>query len=90
METAGALNTWPQPRPAAAFTVASRWLHRISCALFGHAVDNHRFQAEAPEKTCGCGQAILHEDGSETRTRHTLSCFFRQRNQIIDIYFLIR
>lgn len=82
METADALNTWPQPRLAAAFTVASRWLHQISCALFGHAVDNHRFQAEAPEKTCSCGQAILPEDGTSTRTRHTLSCFFRHHTYL--------
>ena len=55
---------------------SQRWLHRVGCALFGHAVDNRRFEAEAPAKTCGCGEAILHEDGSETRVRHTLSCFF--------------
>jgi hypothetical protein len=45
------------------------------CAVVGHAVDNHRFAAEGPVKTCGCGQVILRDDGSETRTRHTLSCF---------------
>ena len=70
MEHAHALGTWPVARGE------SRWLHRASCALFGHAVDNRRFAASAPAKACGCGERILDEDGAETRTRHTLSCFF--------------
>lgn len=82
METPVALSTWSQRRSGTAFPVGLRWLHRVSCSLFGHAVDNHRFQAEAPEKTCGCGQAILSEDGSSTRTRHTLSCFFRHHTYL--------
>lgn len=76
MATSGALDAWPAP------VAGTRLLRRLSCALFGHEVDNHRFEAEAPAKSCGCGRAILHEDGSETRTRHTLSCFFRHHTYV--------
>ena len=78
MSTAHVLGTWPL-----ALGARGRWLHRASCALFGHAVDNRRFQAEAPAKTCGCGEAILHEDARETRVRHTLSCFFGQHSYVL-------
>ena len=71
VSTAHVLGTWPLSPGA-----RGRWLHRAGCALFGHAVDNRRFEAAAPAKNCGCGEEILHEDGSETRVRHTLSCFF--------------
>src|SRR5262245_57306925 len=53
------------------------WLDRISCALWGHHVDNHRFRASSTHhgRTCRCGAAYLPHDGSATRVRHTLSCF---------------
>jgi hypothetical protein len=82
MDTACALNAQPRPRPSATLHFAAQRLHGVACAFFGHAVDNHRFEAEAPRKACGCGQAILSEDGSETRTRHTLSCFFRHHTYV--------
>jgi hypothetical protein len=69
METSGTFDVWPAAIPGA------RLLRRFSCALFGHEVDNRRFAAEGPVKSCGCGRVILRDDGSETRTRHTLSCF---------------
>jgi hypothetical protein len=69
METSGTLTAWPAPIPG------TRLLRRLACALVGHEVDNRRFADEGPVKTCGCGRAILRDDGSETRTRHTLSCF---------------
>jgi hypothetical protein len=48
----------------------------LSCALFGHRVDNREFsRARGPARSCGCGREYLKEDG-ETRVRHTLSCFF--------------
>lgn len=76
MATSGALRAWPVSLPV------PRLFRRFSCALFGHEVDNHRFEAEAPAKSCGCGRAILHEDGSETRTRHTLSCFLGHHSYV--------
>jgi hypothetical protein len=50
---------------------------RVSCALWGHRVDNHLFAAAAgPSRACGCGVAYLPEDGHGlTRVRHTISCF---------------
>lgn len=45
-----------------------------SCALWGHHVDNHVFEREA--RRCRCGADYLARDGSITRVRHTLSCFF--------------
>lgn len=46
------------------------------CALWGHHVDNHRFRSAPGDRRCGCGQDYLARDGSLTRVRHTLSCFF--------------
>jgi hypothetical protein len=53
----------------------------VSCALFGHSVDNRDFarQGSAPRQ-CPCGEPYLGEDGSETRVRHTLSCFLGQHH----------
>ena len=51
-------------------------LTRLSCALWGHHVDNHVFKAAANrDRRCRCGTAYLAEDRSITRVRHTLSCF---------------
>jgi len=69
MPTSSALDAWPAPM------TGTRLLRRLACAVVGHAVDNQRFAAEGTVKTCGCGSVILRDDGSETRTRHTLSCF---------------
>lgn len=46
----------------------------LSCALWGHHVDNHRLAAEEAHR-CRCGAQYLTRDGSLTRVRHTLSCF---------------
>jgi DNA-directed RNA polymerase subunit RPC12/RpoP len=55
----------------------ANWLTKVSCALWGHHVDNHDFLATAKpfDRTCRCGAAYLPRDGSSTRVRHTLSCF---------------
>jgi hypothetical protein len=51
-------------------------LAKLSCALWGHHVDNNVFkQAVERERRCRCGAEYLGEDGSTTRVRHTLSCF---------------
>jgi DNA-directed RNA polymerase subunit RPC12/RpoP len=48
----------------------------VSCALWGHHVDNHVFErAASAGRQCRCGASYLHEDGSLTHVRHTLSCF---------------
>ena len=50
-------------------------LRKLSCALWGHHVDNHRFKASANRhRQCRCGSQYLAEDRSITRVRHTLSC----------------
>ena len=52
------------------------WLARATCALVGHAVDNHVFRrASTLDRHCACGASYLKEDGTHTRVRHTLSCF---------------
>lgn len=50
-------------------------LSRLSCALWGHHVDNHRLAAGLDERSCRCGQPYLSRTGSITRVRHTLACF---------------
>ena len=51
-------------------------LQKLSCALWGHHVDNHVFKHAAHrDRRCRCGSAYLAEDRSVTRVRHTLSCF---------------
>ena len=52
------------------------FLTRLSCAVWGHHVDNHVFkQAAGAERRCRCGDHYLAEDRSLTHVRHTLSCF---------------
>ena len=52
------------------------WRTRLSCALWGHHVDNHRFLRDSGRvRRCQCGSDYLPEDQSHTRVRHTLSCF---------------
>ena len=51
-------------------------LRKLSCALWGHHVDNHVFKAAGRDhRRCRCGADYLAEDRSLTRVRHTLSCF---------------
>ena len=51
-------------------------LQKLSCALWGHHVDNHVFkQSDTDHRRCRCGADYLGEDLSVTRVRHTLSCF---------------
>jgi hypothetical protein len=58
-------------------------MNGTSCVLFGHQVDNRRFaKEEGRPRRCPCGTPILHEDGSETRVRHTLSCFLRHHTYV--------
>jgi hypothetical protein len=59
-------------------TIASAHLTRLSCALWGHVVNNEVFkQASGNRRQCRCGSAYLPEDGTLTHVRHTLSCFLR-------------
>lgn len=58
-------------------------LPRVSCALWGHVVDNRVFRvALAGERRCRCGTPYLGEDGTLTRVRHTLSCFLRHHTYV--------
>ena len=51
-------------------------LTKLSCAVWGHHVDNHAFkQSSSAHRRCRCGADYLGEDLSVTRVRHTLSCF---------------
>ena len=47
----------------------------LSCAIFGHHVDNHVLAHGAATRQCRCGDPYLGTDGSVTRVRHTLACF---------------
>jgi hypothetical protein len=47
----------------------------LSCAIWGHHVDNHTLAAGPAARACRCGQAYLDQAGRITRVRHTLSCF---------------
>ena len=54
----------------------TNWRTRLSCAIWGHHVDNHLFRGRRGlDRRCRCGDAYLQTDGSHTRVRHTLSCF---------------
>jgi predicted RNA-binding Zn-ribbon protein involved in translation (DUF1610 family) len=58
-------------------------LQAVTCALFGHRVDNREFaRAAGPERRCGCGEEYLPQDGAHTRVRHTLSCFLREHTYV--------
>jgi hypothetical protein len=47
----------------------------LSCALWGHHVDNHSLVEDSGAHRCRCGADYLARNGSLTRVRHTLSCF---------------
>ena len=56
---------------------------QLSCALWGHVVDNGVFaDARDRSRRCRCGQHYLAEDGSRTHVRHTLSCFLRHHTYV--------
>lgn len=55
----------------------------ISCALWGHVVDNQAFSdARGRTRRCRCGAEYLGDDGSKTHVRHTLSCFLRHHTYV--------
>jgi transposase-like protein len=56
---------------------ASQVAHAVSCAFFGHRVDNREFAAAGGPFRCRCGDSYLGQGAAETRVRHTLSCFLK-------------
>jgi hypothetical protein len=70
-------------RAAARVPDSASWLTRLSCAMWGHHVDNHEFRhGRGVARACRCGEPYLRTDGSHTRVRHTLSCFFGHHTYI--------
>jgi DNA-directed RNA polymerase subunit RPC12/RpoP len=58
------------------------WL-RLSCAIWGHVVNNGVFkQTPGRARHCRCGAEYLPEDGTTTHVRHTLSCFLRHHTYV--------
>ena len=57
------------------------WI-RLSCALWGHVVDNAVFRRDKGPRRCRCGADYLAEDGAATHVRHTLSCFLRHHTYV--------
>ena len=58
-------------------------LLRLSCALWGHIVDNEQLmRVTGRTRRCRCGAAYLGDDGSRTHVRHTLSCFLRHHTYV--------
>jgi DNA-directed RNA polymerase subunit RPC12/RpoP len=56
---------------------------RLSCAIWGHSVDNQSFRRAAGHvRRCRCGTEYLAEDGAPTHVRHTLSCFLRHHTYV--------
>ena len=56
---------------------------RLSCALWGHVVDNQLFRSSAErDRHCRCGAPYLEENGTLTHVRHTLSCFLRHHTYV--------
>jgi DNA-directed RNA polymerase subunit RPC12/RpoP len=56
---------------------------RLSCALWGHVVDNEVFSRRiGRDRRCRCGARYLADDGSRTHVRHTLSCFLRHHTYV--------
>lgn len=65
-----------------AHTSVPVWL-RLSCALWGHVVNNEVFSHTEGARRCRCGSAYLPEDGAATHVRHTLSCFLRHHTYVL-------
>jgi hypothetical protein len=62
---------------------AARLWQAFVCLLFGHRVDNRDFAREnGAVRRCRCGTPYLGEDRSETRIRHTVSCFLRHHSYV--------
>ena len=61
--------------PAEIVEAARLMWQRVSCAIWGHCVDNRLLALGPPGRTCRCGTPYLTRDGAVTRVRHTLSCF---------------
>ena len=57
------------------------WM-RLSCAVWGHVVDNEVFRRASRARQCRCGKHYLPEDGAATHVRHTLSCFLRHHTYV--------
>jgi hypothetical protein len=58
------------------------WL-RLSCATWGHVVNNEAFRIKAGRvRRCRCGAEYLSENGATTHVRHTLSCFLRHHTYV--------
>ena len=63
-------------------SVPPLWV-RLSCALWGHVVDNELFRREAGTiRRCRCGVAYLSSE-APTHVRHTLSCFLRHHTYVL-------
>jgi hypothetical protein len=68
---------------AAPTATPSSWLTRLSCAVWGHHVDNHVFGSRrGASRHCRCGARYLRTDGTLTRVRHTLSCFLGKHEYV--------
>lgn len=58
--------------------------HRLSCALWGHVVDNQSVaRVKSGQRRCRCGAVYLQTDGRTTHIRHTLSCFLRHHTYVV-------
>lgn len=69
--------------PARPARLMSQRLAQLSCALWGHVVDNEVFsRSRGRIRRCRCGAEYLREDGSRTHVRHTLSCFLRHHTYV--------
>jgi predicted RNA-binding Zn-ribbon protein involved in translation (DUF1610 family) len=62
-------------------SVSPLWM-RLSCALWGHVVDNEVFRLGSASRRCRCGVGYLEANGSVTHVRHTLSCFLRHHTYV--------
>lgn len=51
-----------------------RMTSRLTCLLWGHAVDNQVF-LEVGRACTRCGRRVRHDDPAPVRIGHTLSCF---------------
>src|SRR5215207_3224638 len=54
----------------------------LTCALWGHHVDNRTLAAHPGAHRCRCGADYLDRTGSVTRVRHTLSCFLGKHTYV--------
>ena len=79
----GTLSTLANRAPACEKTTTPALWMRLSCAFWGHVVDNAVFKRTAGRtRRCRCGVEYLPEDGTTTHVRHTLSCFLRHHTYV--------